>query len=219
MKLSLLICSLFLLSLTACNEVIRTKNGQIPAEYMEEARKYTGSFTGMFNGERTHMKLSLDGNKPKLEINLNSNNLLVNNCKTKKRDKSQPRMVIGDLEYLIVDKDEDTPVVEMQFDLKHNCKNVQGKQVMLVPSEDRNAYNIYITESTWLRTFCDFGDYKVRPGSAANFVDVNSIDIPRIPSSERASLPSRDYPRIPDTNFPEDSFETCYSYIKGNVRR
>ena len=231
-KLLLMICSLSLLGLTACKETVKTKNGQIPAEYLDEAKAYTGSFTGMFNGERTHMKLSLHGAKAKLSIDMNSGGPLARNCYTG-NNRSKATMVIGDLQYLTVDSDSDAKVYELGFKLNHNCRNLAGRRIMLLPSQDLNSYNIYITKRTWVSEQCHRGEFKRRPGSRhiANsselFDDELAFDRDRRRGPRRGpDRGRRDRRRDRGKKYPypgdrhrDRIYYTCYSYLKGNVSR
>ncbi len=216
MKLVVAILSILTLGLTACKQTVKTENGQIPAEYLEEARQYTGSFVGQFNNEQVQMNLSLSGSKAHLEFDKNSNGLLVNNCRVNPRSRSNPYMSIGDLKYLTIDDKSKARVFALTFKLNHNCSNIQGNEVILTPSEDLNYYNIYITKAYWVAEFCHEDEYIERPRSNNFIIDIPRVEVPRVNTPTVPSSNSR-LPRIPETDFPD--YKHCFTYVKGQVKR
>lgn len=71
------------LALTACKSV-KIENGQIPNEYLSEAKKFEGVYKGKFNGVPGELKVSFEGNKPILSFRDANGNLdfIAVHCKS-----------------------------------------------------------------------------------------------------------------------------------------
>jgi hypothetical protein len=141
--LSLLLISV--LALAGC-KTIEIENGQIPAEYLETAKQFEGTYSGSFLGKSGSITLALNGDKPTLSYqDKDGNDLLGTNCNSQ----------INNLMWIKGKEKNDTPVLQgAAFALDAgNCRlNVQGKEVVLAFSNQYQTIKVYVLEETrWER--------------------------------------------------------------------
>ncbi|MBS1971072.1 MAG: hypothetical protein JSU04_12230 [Bdellovibrionales bacterium] len=81
MKLTqLLVASFALLSLAAC-KTVKIKNGEVPSQYLSQAKKLAGTYKGDFEGVPGNLIVDFNGNKPTLAyVNKRGEDILNNNC-------------------------------------------------------------------------------------------------------------------------------------------
>jgi hypothetical protein len=69
-----------LLTLAGCR-VLDIDNGEIPDNYLSQAKQFEGVYEGQFNGVPGEMTVSFEGNKPVLSYkNAQGSDILNNNC-------------------------------------------------------------------------------------------------------------------------------------------
>lgn len=81
MKLTqLLVASFALLAFAGC-KTVDIKDGQVPAQYLSQAKKLAGTYKGDFEGVPGNLIISFNGNKPTLTYqNKRGEDILNNNC-------------------------------------------------------------------------------------------------------------------------------------------
>lgn len=118
----LLITPLF--GLAACKDV-KTPDGKIPADYVDEAQAYMGTYDGKFDGRRGTITLSLNGDRPVVQFNSDSgsNDIAGNNCNSE----------VGQLESVDIDKKKDQYELDSATFSFHpgNCFEIQGRELTL----------------------------------------------------------------------------------------
>lgn len=71
-----------ILSLSACKEVT-FKNGEVPDQYMDQAKELEGTYNGQFNGQKGRLSILFQGNKPYLVFEgERSEDILGNACES-----------------------------------------------------------------------------------------------------------------------------------------
>lgn len=81
MKLThVLAASFALLAFSGC-KTVDIKNGEVPAQYLSQAKKLAGTYKGEFEGVPGNLVISFNGNKPVLTyVNKRGEDILNNNC-------------------------------------------------------------------------------------------------------------------------------------------
>jgi hypothetical protein len=81
MKLAqLLVASFALLSLAGC-KTVKIKDGEVPSQYLSQAKKLAGTYKGQFEGVPGNLIVDFNGNKPTLTYaNKRGEDILNNNC-------------------------------------------------------------------------------------------------------------------------------------------
>lgn len=75
-----LFASLTLLALAGC-KTVDIKDGQVPSQYLSQAKKLAGTYKGEFDGVPGNLIVSFQGNKPVLTYaNKRGEDILNNNC-------------------------------------------------------------------------------------------------------------------------------------------
>jgi hypothetical protein len=118
--------------LVGCNEKIDIEDGEIPAEYLESAGPYLGTYQGVYQQESASMVISLEGRMPKVEFE-NSTSLLPNECPYQ----------IGSLKYVTLRKK--GSLKSAVFELIHDCR-VKGRELELNFSKNTKRVKVYILE-------------------------------------------------------------------------
>lgn len=67
------------LALTSCKTVEIT-NGEVPTEYLTEAKKLEGTYHGEFNGQKTDLLIKFVGNVPTVSVQNLSKDLISSEC-------------------------------------------------------------------------------------------------------------------------------------------
>ena len=204
--LLIFISLIFLAATTACKETIVVDNNTIPQEYIEEAKKYTGEYTGQIGVNKINLSLTIENSKANLEIVSKDNSEIISNCITSIG--SNPKISVSNLKYLVIDDSAETLVSEMGFKLNHNCLNLAGNKVVLVPSIYLDSYNIYITKKEWSSINCP-DNRKVRPDSEVYGFKSSDTSLLKLTS---ANIEDPNIPDIPETKI-------CKSYLEGYVKR
>jgi hypothetical protein len=75
-----LIASFTLLAFAGC-KTVKIKNGEVPNQYLSQAKKLVGTYKGDFEGVPGNLIVSVNGNKPVLTYtNKRGEDILNNNC-------------------------------------------------------------------------------------------------------------------------------------------
>lgn len=130
MKLSRMLMAIVGVSfaLTACKSV-KIENGQVPNEYLSEAKKYEGVYKGRFNGVSGELKITFEGNKPVLSFRDSKGNtdLIESRCNS--------RIGLLKVAYLGGRDDRELTGASFAFD-PGACRRIVGQSVEL--SFDKN---------------------------------------------------------------------------------
>jgi len=78
----LLVATLALTTFAGCKNV-DIKDGQIPSNYLSQAKALAGTYKGHFEGTPGNLIVSFNGNKPVIKyVNKRGNDILNNNCQS-----------------------------------------------------------------------------------------------------------------------------------------
>ncbi|RYZ84693.1 MAG: hypothetical protein EOP04_17525, partial [Proteobacteria bacterium] len=62
-------------------KTVKIENGEVPSQYLSEAKKLEGTYRGSFNGVRGDLVIRFEGNRPKVHFRGNNgDDILHNNC-------------------------------------------------------------------------------------------------------------------------------------------
>ena len=124
----------FMFALTSCKEVA-VPNGEVPAQYLDLAKSYMGSYSGNFEGNSGTLTLSLVGNKVVTSFKGQVNDILGD-----VRCNSQ----IGDVTSIqIDDKEKVLQYANIHFS-PNACGAVQGRSLTLHFSKDAASFRAQI---------------------------------------------------------------------------
>lgn len=81
MKLTQVLSAVFALLLVAGCKTVDIQDGQVPSQYLSQAKKLAGTYNGNFDGTPGSLTISFNGNKPVLTYaNKRGDDILNNNC-------------------------------------------------------------------------------------------------------------------------------------------
>lgn len=121
MKKIIFILSAFLL-LASCKE-IQFADGRIPAEYLEQAQKFAGTYQGQFEGEKGSLTIAFNGDRPEVSFSSGRGHrdLLGGECDS----------MIGQIVSAEVSSKKNIKFVTFAFD-PGACSKIQGRHLYLL---------------------------------------------------------------------------------------
>lgn len=132
------------LALVGCRDV-KIVNGEVPSEYLGQAKKLEGIYHGQFNGVGGDLTISFEGNKPVVSFNgENGNDILAPKCQSR----------IGLLKSVSLGGSKENPEVKSAtFAFSpNNCLSVEGRELILAAKEKNGAIRITATILREVRT-------------------------------------------------------------------
>lgn len=138
-----------LASIAGC-KTVKIENGEVPSQYLSEAKKMEGTYRGSFNGVRGNLVILFDGQRPMVRFqNGNDNDILSNNCNSE----------IGLLRTVTVKSENKNPRVSnatFAFDPGRCGLSVDGREVNIGFKEKDGgiALNVSILQETRTRDVC-----------------------------------------------------------------
>jgi hypothetical protein len=133
-----------MLSFVGCKQV-KIKDGHVPKEYLSEAKKVEGTYSGRFDGKRATIQIYLDGDQPRLKyVDQLGEDMLDVRCGSK----------IGLLKLVELSKKNGTYVLDRAVFEFHPgvCRRVLGRELEL----DFSGSNKF------LAGIYDYSDYRQR---------------------------------------------------------
>ena len=142
-------------ALTACKQV-DVPNGEVPAQYLELAKTYMGSYSGNFEGNPGTITLSLVGNKVMTSFKGQVNDILGDiRCNSQ----------IGDVATIQIDnKEKYLQYASIHFS-PNACGAVQGRSLALHFSKDAKSFGAQILREVVPVYICTSYPYPI-PGRA-----------------------------------------------------
>lgn len=146
----LLVASFALLSLAGC-KTVDIKDGQVPSQYLSQAKKLAGTYKGEFEGVPGNLIISFNGNKPTLTyVNKRGEDILNNNCHS----------TFGDLLKVTVKNENKNPTVSsalFDFDAGGCALMVRGRDASLSFKQTDKGMRITINilKEVWQRQVCN----------------------------------------------------------------
>lgn len=150
MRNSFSICLLFILPfLSGCRDAIELENGEIPDQYLNEAKPYLGTYRGQISGHSSELQLSLVGNR----VILSGTSPIASRCEA----------AFGLLKRIWVNKKNDQYVLtgaDFSFDPNKCARDIRGREVNLTFKSRKMSF--YLLETTLTEWRCP--GYPSRPG-------------------------------------------------------
>ncbi len=143
MKTKMLILALSCLALSACDDTMKTPNGQFPSEYLAVAQQYAGQYVGQVNRIANRAQISLVGNKPVLAT---AYDIVAPACNSK----------IGDMiNFTYSKKDGAVKIVGAEFSFDPNlCADTVNASRLSVYFRDANSFEIHYLDHYETRWIC-----------------------------------------------------------------
>lgn len=148
------------LALVGCRSV-EISNGEVPNEYLSEAKKLEGTYTGTFNKVPGTLRVSFEGQKPVLTFNgQQGSDLLSSACQSEIGLLKRARIADGQLKTVI-------------FAFNPNrCTSVEGRELVIDLKEKNGQVRMDLSllkETSWERR-CSFSG-----GNPANGIPPQEI--------------------------------------------
>lgn len=141
------------LALASCKQV-EFKNGEIPDEYLSEAKKLEGTYMGSFAGLPYDLEIQFEGNKPRIAF--------------RSPDGNGCRFAFGDvLAADVSGSKDDYTIKRVYFELQsESCYRAEGKTIQLDLSEKdgRVRMDAYILQEEHWERVCHWEYPPGRPG-------------------------------------------------------
>jgi len=154
-KLKVLIALLTLVAISGCKNV-KIDNGEVPSQYLSQAKKLEGTYHGSFNGVRGDLTIRFHGQRPVVSFkNGNGSDILNNNCGSE----------VGLLKEVTVKSENKNPRVSnaiFDFDAGTCSLMVEGRHLNIGFKEKNGAVvlNVSILQETRTREVC-----RLNPGT------------------------------------------------------
>ena len=158
-KLTLILVGFF--ALVSC-KTVSIENGEVPYEYLGQAKKFEGVYSGSFEGVRGDLKVSFEGNKPVLTMkNVNGEDLFKPSCHSK----------INNLKWVSIDNDKNVDAVAFYFD--PGLCFIDGREVVLSFANDYQKIHVSVLEHRYTERRCrwEVSDPRVGPREVCEYVD------------------------------------------------
>ncbi|MBC7371936.1 MAG: hypothetical protein H7326_10245 [Bdellovibrionaceae bacterium] len=131
-------------------KTVKIENGEVPSQYLSEAKKLEGTYRGSFNGVRGDLVIRFEGNRPIVQFkNNNGNDILNNNCNSD----------VGLLRSVTVKSENKNPRVSnatFAFDAGRCSLSVEGREIS-IGMKDKSGdavLNVSILQETRSREVC-----------------------------------------------------------------
>ncbi|MCH2535384.1 MAG: hypothetical protein MK008_13150 [Bdellovibrionales bacterium] len=150
-KLILSLSAIFVL--TACSEVQKIDNGEIPQEYINEIQPFLGSWSGSFNNHMGELELSLnDSNQLIVEFYDSQNNDFIPGCKVSFG-------LLKEVEFK--EKNDQIRIHRATFDFDTNrcSRSILGQQIHFYFNKAQNLANIELLQRQWRDYECRIVGY------------------------------------------------------------
>lgn len=145
-KLLLILSTIFLFS--ACSEVVKIENGQIPKDYIDELQPFLGDWVGAFEGHNGTLNLSLNQSDQLIvEFIDNATNDLIPGCESS----------IGLLkEVEFKEKNGKVRIVRATFSIDANkcSRSIMGQQLHFYFNKTQTAATIKLLQKQWREFEC-----------------------------------------------------------------
>lgn len=138
------------LAISGC-KVVKVENGQVPEEYMNEAKKLEGTYVGQFEGHEGEIQIRFNGNAPEVSFHGLRDDDLIPGCGTS----------VGKLREITVKGNEgDYRMGQAIFNFdKGVCRQFQGNTISLDFSKDQRKFSMNFLVRTEYRQECNWGPY------------------------------------------------------------
>lgn len=164
----LIVFSIMTLALMGC-KTIEISNGNVPNEYLAQAKKLEGTYDGSFFGKRGSLEVSFEGSHAVLKYHdEDQSDLLGRGCNS----------VINDLMWIRgKEKHGETVLTEAGFALDAaNCRfQVQGHEVVLSFSKNYEQINVSVLEENRFERTCHWEGGDPRFGGGREYCDVKQV--------------------------------------------
>ena len=148
------------LALLGC-KTVEIENGEVPAEYLSQAKQLEGVYQGSFVGVRGELRITFEGNKPILEMQkLDGSDLYKPACQSK----------INNLKWVSLDNDKKVDGASFYFD-PGNCF-IDGREIQLSFSDDYRKIHVSILERRITERQCrwEVADPRLGPREYCEYV-------------------------------------------------
>ncbi len=144
---NLLILAVLAFGFVGCKQV-NIPNGEIPAQYLDLAKTYMGTYSGNFSGNNGSLKLELVGSKVVGTFSGEVNDILGDvRCGS----------IIGNLTSIQID-DSARVLQAAKFDFSPNqCNFVMGRSLNLDFSKDQRSFHASILKDSYPLEICNNG--------------------------------------------------------------
>lgn len=149
-----------ILFLVSC-KTVTIENGEVPSEYLAQAKKFEGVYVGSFEGVRGELKITFEGNKPVLSLkNAIGEDLYKPSCHAK----------INNLKWVAINNDKLVDAVAFYLDPGH-CF-IDGREVQLSFSNDYSTIHASIVERRYNERQCrwEVTDPRIGPREYCEYV-------------------------------------------------